>query len=129
MKFVRNIVLFLFAVACSISYTDENKYVFVGQNESEGCAKTAFILELIGEDLSDHIQISENGEMYLKVDKILAIPKEALAPTTYFASAAHSFDVNSDAKWPWTVFVCNRCGFANPPYNVSCEKCGNLRDN
>lgn len=72
MKFIRSISFFLFLIICSASYAHENKYIFVGQN-NEG--KTAFVLELV-DDLGDNIQINENGEVYIKVDKIIAVTEE-----------------------------------------------------
>jgi hypothetical protein len=78
MKLMKFISFFLFAILCCTSYAHENKYIFVGQNENDNCAQTAFILELDGEDLEDHIQKKENGEVYLKVNKIIAVPKGTL---------------------------------------------------
>lgn len=71
MKLIKYIFFFLFFSSC-FSYANENKYTFVGQN-NEG--KTAFILELV-DDLGDNIQINENGEVYIKVDKIIAVSEE-----------------------------------------------------
>lgn len=78
MKLVRFVSFFLFIVLCCTSYAHENKYVFVGQNGTDKCAQTAFILELIDDDLENHVMMNENGEVYLKVDKIIAIPKDTL---------------------------------------------------
>jgi hypothetical protein len=69
---------FLFIVLCCTSYAHQNKYIFVGQNENDGVAKTVFLLELTEDNLGDHIQINESGEVYLKVDRIVAIPRESI---------------------------------------------------
>jgi hypothetical protein len=87
MKFIRFCTFFLFITACCTFYANENKYVFVGQNGNDGLAKTVFVLELMGADLEQYVQINENGEVYLKVDKIVAIPKETFS---HFASFCNS---------------------------------------
>lgn len=76
MRFIKFISFCLFAIFCCASYAHENNYIFVGQNGADESAQTAFILELLGDDLENHVMMNENGEMYLKVDKIVAIPKE-----------------------------------------------------
>ena len=72
MTLMKYIFFFLFTVVSFTSYANDNTYILVGQNGSEG--KTAFVLELTCDDLGDNVQISENGEIYLKVDKIIAMP-------------------------------------------------------
>ncbi|MCI0381939.1 MAG: hypothetical protein L0207_02665 [Chlamydiae bacterium] len=69
MKFMKSIVFFLFIICCS-SYANEDKYVLIGQNGNE----TAFVLEL-EDNLGDNIQVTENGEVYLKVDRVFAVRK------------------------------------------------------
>lgn len=86
-KVIQIVSCFLCAVICCTAYADENKYIFVGQNENEGFAKTAFILELVGDDLENHVQINGNGEVFLKVDKIVAVPKEVFS---HFAQHANT---------------------------------------
>ncbi len=88
MKFIKFSVFFLFGLTCFTTYGNENKYIFVGQNENEGTAKTAFVLELIGEDLNEYFQINDNGEVYLRVDKILAIPKETFSHFVHLAETS-----------------------------------------
>ena len=69
-------------IACSLlslfCYAEENTHIFIGQNNHNGSYKTAFILELMNEDLTKNILINDQGEIYLKVDHIVAIPKENL---------------------------------------------------
>jgi len=77
MKLIRVLSFFLFAISC-ITHAHENKYIFVGQNESVGDAKTVFILELLGDDFENYVYTNERGEVYLKADKVFAISKEAL---------------------------------------------------
>lgn len=73
MKFTRIMSFFLFTVICCLSYADENKHIFIGQRGNGELEKTAFILELVEDDVENYVHISENGEVYLKVDKIIAI--------------------------------------------------------
>lgn len=87
MKFIRFFAFFLLVITCCTTYGNENKYVFVGQNENDGLAKTAFVLELIGDNLEQYFQINDNGEVCLKLDKIVAIPKETFS---HFAALAGS---------------------------------------
>lgn len=126
MKLIKFISFFLFAVTCCISYADENKYIFVGQNGSDG--KTAFILELIGDELKNHVQISENGEVYLKVDKITAIPKETFSHFAHLANlrnaSEHSENVGNFAGNAATTFLAlNTIQDNYEDQEVRCPKC------
>jgi hypothetical protein len=96
MKFIRFISFCLFLVLSCKSYAHENKYVFVGQNEGNGQAKTAFILELMGDDLENHVQISESGEVYLKVDNIIAVPKETFSNFASHGNAQGLYEFEED---------------------------------
>jgi hypothetical protein len=75
MNFRKSMLFIFFAVFSCQSYAHENEYVLVGQNSYDGQADTAFVLELVGDNLEDYVHINENGEVYLKVDKIVAIPR------------------------------------------------------
>ena len=76
MKFINFIFFLIFSIACYTSHANENKYIFVGQNGNEESSQPAFILQLNADALETFAFINENGEVYLKVDKITAISKE-----------------------------------------------------
>jgi hypothetical protein len=104
MRLIKVVSFCLFAILCCISHAHENKYIFVGQNGADECSQTVFILELVGDDPGNHVMINDNGEIYLKVDKIVAIPKETfthIATSNEFINthaAQHSNIVYSDAQ-------------------------------
>ena len=87
MKSIQFILFSLFASVQCVSYAQENTHIFVGQNDENGSAKTAFILELVGEDANDHVLMNDKGELYLKVDRIVAIPKDNLFNFMAFSGA------------------------------------------
>lgn len=78
MKFIRMVFL-LFSILCCTAYAHENEYIIIGQNIENDQITTAFILQLFADDFENNIQINENGEVYLKVDKIFSIDKKVLA--------------------------------------------------
>lgn len=76
-------------IGCMFSVdAHENKCVFVGQNGTE----SVFTLEIIGDLPADHIQIDPNGEVHIKVDKIIAVPKETFSQFSEASASAHSID-------------------------------------
>lgn len=83
MHFMKSVLFIFFAIINYQAYAHENEYVLVGQNHHDGQADTAFVLELVGDNVDDYVHINESGEVYLKVDKIVAIPRGK----TQFASA------------------------------------------
>ena len=70
---IKRVIFFIAALVSCISYAKahENKYYFVGKNGDE----TAFVLDIHSNNMENCVSISENGEVWLKVDKIVAIPK------------------------------------------------------
>ena len=90
MNFIKRIPFFLFIVVCYTSYASENTYVLMGQNEKGD--STTFLLELMDSDIEQYCHISENGEIHLKADKIIAIPKSshAIATSPRTAESMHS---------------------------------------
>ncbi len=126
MKSVKFLSFFLFAILCCTSYAHENNFVFVGQNGAGECTQTAFILELLGDNLENHVMINENGEVYLKVDKIIAIPKEALnhfpitADTSFPGNGEVSLTKASRNDWSFK-WTCPHCGRENGPFDGSCQ--------
>lgn len=84
-------------------------FLFVGQNGNDG--KIAFVLDLVGDDLENHVQINENGEVYLKVDKIVAIPKDTLSHFAYLSGLGNAQGASAALKdGVWMVY-CPKCGF------------------
>lgn len=71
---------FVSAFTSFISYANaEHQHVFLGQvQDGNNSAKTIFMLDLVGDDLENHVMITETGEVFLKVDKIVAIPRNQL---------------------------------------------------
>src|SRR3990167_9529567 len=103
------------------SYGNENKYIFVGQTGSDELATTAFVLELIGDNLEQHVQINETGEVYLKVDKIVAIPKETFSR---FANLAGSNSQPYSTQAVATSFLAsNQLNEGYEEMEIACRKC------
>jgi hypothetical protein len=77
MKYIR--FLFLLTLSCTV-FAAENKHIFVGQIATNGVEKSVFLLNLLDEaDLQNCMAITEDGEVYIKVDKIVAIPQSEIA--------------------------------------------------
>lgn len=74
-----SLLFFIFFFNC-LSHASANTHVFIGQQQDGASMKTAFILELLDEDLERSVMYNEDGELFLKADKIMAVPKEALIP-------------------------------------------------
>lgn len=97
MKLFLSLTLTLF---CCTAFAHENKHFLIGLNGTGESAETAFIVEVSSDDLNDICVMSDEGEVYLKVDKIVAVPKEALLaymPNTAAEAIANSFQEN---KYP-----------------------------
>lgn len=126
MRCVKLVCFLIATLITCISYanTNENKYVFVGQTGNE----TSFVLEIIDDNM-DNIAINENGEVWIKVDKIIAVPKaelkeaQATLPihlTSYGAFGQSLFDSKSEAE-----VRCPQCRYTyvpGPP-TWSCPRC------
>jgi len=102
---------FFFVVSYGTSYAHENKGVFVGQNGDE----TTFILEVIRDVPNDHILISEEGEVYIKVDKVIPIQADNLLfmHNLFFGLRSHGFE-EEDVE---------NCGSRIPPKKWQCPYC------
>lgn len=80
MKLMKFFSVLMFCIFCCTTYAHENKHIFIGQNGSGESAKTTFLLEVFStEDLNNSFVMNEDGEIYLKADQIVSIPKEMLA--------------------------------------------------
>lgn len=76
---MKSMKLFSFWLAMSVlgmTYAEENGQLFIGQIDCRGETKVAFVLELVNNDLE--YVINEHGELYLKVDRIVQLPKDLL---------------------------------------------------
>lgn len=143
MKLMQCIFFFLF-ISSGLSYANENKYIFIGQNGNGHERKVAFILELAEDDLGDNFQIKKGGEVYLKVDKIVSVPKDAFAIFTLFKRKMNpEVDSNEEVGARWLSISASiypeegeehvrcknsQCGYiyyASPGYRY-CQKCGTL---
>ena len=126
MKFISYISFFLFAVTCTSYATDNNKYIFVGQNSQSGHEKTMFVLELMDEELENHFLINGNGEVYLKVDKIVAIPKENPGSISYFGSVQGTQPTSLQNSYEKLEVTCSKCRhhYTPRPGQRNCPRCG-----
>ena len=110
----------LFSVLFCTSYANENKYIFIGQNDYEGGKKTAFILEVLEEDLENIVQINGEGEISLKVDGIISMPKDTFSRIISLNAFENSYEdkeircKNKNCRY----FYCPRPGYRN------CPRCG-----
>ena len=130
MKFRHFISLLVLLSLCAISYAFEEEYVFVGKNGEE----IAFTLNIMG-DISKvhHIQICEDGEVYIKVEKIIAIPKADFS-YVYDCNEQRSYVFENDIREcgsrvsdtrKWQCPYCNhwwelgeRCQYEKCPTNL-----------
>jgi hypothetical protein len=90
---VNNIKRFFFIIAVLVACTSyakahENKYIFVGQNGNE----MAFTLEVIGNIPEDYIQINQEGQVHIQVDRIIAVPKEIFSQFSDYSASTNSVD-------------------------------------
>jgi hypothetical protein len=117
-----------------LSYAHENRYILVGQNNCQGCTKTAFILDLRGDNLEHQLQISDNGEVYLKVDKIIAFSEKELSQCANQQGLSVNFDdfmstteiqslINAKFGCPDPLTPCRYCGYCLYPTARSCPRC------
>lgn len=120
MKFMK-FISFLFTIICCTSYAHENKYIFIGQSGNEG--KTAFVLELVGDDFGDNVQINENGEVYLKVDKIIAIPKNTFAHFAYLTGIGSNPQSYSTQTAMASFLALNELNDSYEEMEIPCRKC------
>lgn len=68
--------LFIAALTASLTYVNaDQQHVFVGQS----AGADVLILDLGEDNFENHIKINEDGEVFLKIDKIIAISKEQLS--------------------------------------------------
>lgn len=61
---------FVCLIACSISYASESKCTFLDHSGIGESAKSTFLLEVTGDNLKDLIHVNDNGEAFLKIEKI-----------------------------------------------------------
>lgn len=130
MKFLSFLLL---TFSCFTAQASESKYIFIGQQENGDQSKAMFILDLMGDDIDSYAKINDNGEVYLKVDKITAIPREnfvhfaqnggcSTAATQRTDSSASSLS-NEDNQ---PDIMCYNCKYWFDPivYRWVCPRCG-----
>lgn len=76
MKLITHWLLLVVMSILGMVHAEENRQLLIGQVDHRGESKVAFVLELVGNDL-DYV-INEYGELYVKVDRIIALPKDSL---------------------------------------------------
>jgi Zn finger protein HypA/HybF involved in hydrogenase expression len=72
MKLITKLLTLFVAVFICSSHADENKQLFIGKIGE----KAVFLLDVLeAGDLQNSMHISETGEVFIKVDQILALAK------------------------------------------------------
>ncbi len=93
MKLVKYCFFLLGMSVLGMIYAEEKRQLFIGEVDCRGDPKVAFVLELINNDL-DYV-INEHGELYLKVDRIISLPKDSFLLENNAFKSNHARD--SDA--------------------------------
>jgi hypothetical protein len=116
---------FLLAASSCISYAKENKSIFIAQNEV-GDAKTVLMLEMPGDDLENYVHINEQGEVFLKVNKLVAMSKETLTQVVFSSTGREYREV--DDSIIFNSWKCD-CGAWNHKWDnpTHCGSCGEPR--
>lgn len=120
--------LFTAALASCISYANaENQHVFVGQRED-----SVLLLELGEGSFENNVIISEAGEVFLKLDKIVAISKGKIAgseeqdgiipasSSSILSASSESFTETRDDS---PEVRCSNCGTYYEPKYYKGRKC------
>ena len=94
MKFVRWFTFFSLLIFCGALHAYEDKFILIGQNGND----TAFALECVGNVLGEHLQINDNGEVYIKVDKIIAVPKQRFSKLCVIKSLLDQYKEQEDLR-------------------------------
>lgn len=140
MNSIRSFLVFLFLVFWGTSYSIESKCVFVGQNASNDLATTVFVLEVMGDNLDEYMYMNQDGEVYLKADKISIFSKDQFSkivnvseeksltsamPSLLMSSIdknSYGGDKNSSHRDDRFLVYCPE-GHPNPPWNLVCQVC------
>ena len=134
MKYIRALFLLCFAGLHFTGYGQVSESIFIGQNNENGQLQTAFILNIIGDCQEKDFIISEDGEVYLKVDKIIALPKEALYSGIFANSLMQNNNGSialSDSYNEGPTIQCKnqKCNYKyNPKFYLGrrCPRCGEV---
>jgi Zn finger protein HypA/HybF involved in hydrogenase expression len=112
----------LLTLCCSL-YAVENKQIFTGEILEDGVMKPAFLLEILDTEMLDRLAISENGEVWIKVDKVSVVPT-----TQNYISIATQTQTMSDITYREEPDIqCNKCKYWYSPQSSNgrrCPKCG-----
>src|ERR1700679_3274089 len=114
MSCMKRLTLFVAALISFISYANahENRYVFIGENNNQ----IAFVLDLLNEDVQNYVRINENGEVWLKADKIVSVPASQLATAAPLSYLNNTGDLsNVEARSEEQEVKCPKCRFYYVP--------------
>ncbi len=124
MKFIKTLFFFLMLTTCFTSYANENKYIFVGKTGAAEDEKIAFILNLLDTDIEKYILISEaTGEVFIKVDKIVAASKDPLLDFRSFETFSDHIAALSDSKDEDSDVKCSKCKYYYNPQFYKGRRC------
>ncbi len=131
MKAIRFFIPLLVALSSfAISHAGENGTVLVGQTETGGQTRVAFVLELLEQDIQNYCVVNEKGEVFLKVDRVIAMPNGALQSSlgnNWVGQQLNLSEINTaEAEW---IYCRNReCGkrFHWRPEDRVCPYCRTL---
>lgn len=127
-----------FVISCTV-FANENTSFFIGQIEGETGLQNAFILQIQEQDFKDRIRISDTGEIFIKIDKILSVDKSVLnthvlcdsqiraQETSVKSSHCAGYSFQDERERTWTCPV-RSCKAQNEWFYTSCWKCGAPRD-
>jgi rubrerythrin len=133
---IMNRIKMSFLIAMLASFislsAQENQYIFIGQTTNGEVPKTAFVLDLVDGDLTEHFKITENGELYLKVDKIFVVSKDQYGQiSTPFSNHPQSFLTLNTQNNDRPYIRCSNCRhtYEPRPPTWSCPRCGTYNGN
>lgn len=123
MKLKKLVPFLLLLIFCFTSYAHENRCVIVGQNAKE--EKTTFVLEM-SEDNWKNVHINENGEVYIRAEKIIVIPNNCLNEQGFYPFEGDVTSCGSKVSKPktWQCPYCHhwwelgeKCKYEDCPTN------------
>lgn len=128
MKFIKTTLAFLSSITLFTGYAHENKQIFLGMTGHGKEEKVAFILNLLDEEVEKYLHISEDsGEVYLKVDSLVSMPKSALDHTGVWNSEQILAPIQLMHSKDESEVRCSKCRqYYSPQYykGRKCPNCG-----
>jgi len=130
MNFIKKATILLFLVSVYTCFAQENSITILEKNQN--AAKDMFFIKLPENDLESCIKIDDNGEMYIKVDRILPVSNEDFFINPVFQASQIAYPsraqllsspISSVHKW---IIQCYKCGkiITIDQYNRKCPHCG-----